>query len=202
VALKPASNVFVSLTPSYVADEDDAQYVTRVSDPTATAFYGNRYVFGFIRTHTLSLDTRVNWTFTPNLTLQLFAQPFIATGDYGSFREFAAPRTIRKYIYGKTGGTIAQSADGSTYTVDPDGAAGPAQSFTFANPNFTNRQLIGNAVLRWEYRPGSTVFFVWTQNRSGYESTGDFDFSRERTAFFSDRPTNVFQVKVNYWIGR
>ena len=201
VALKPASNVFVSLTPSYVADEDDAQYVTRVSDPTATAFYGNRYVFGFIRTHTLSLDTRVNWTFTPNLTLQLFAQPFVATGDYGSFREFAAPRTIRKYIYGKTGGTIAQSADGSTYTVDPDGA-GPAQTFTFANPNFTNRQLIGNAVLRWEYRPGSTVFFVWTQNRSGYESTGDFDFSRERTAFFRDRPTNVFQIKVNYWIGR
>ena len=57
-------------------------------------------------------------------------------------------------------------------------------------------------MLRWEYRPGSTVYFVWTQNRTGNESAGTFDFARERTALFRDRPTNVFQVKVNYWIGR
>ncbi len=205
VALKPASNIFISLTPSYNSSENDAQYVTTVADPTAIRFYGNRYVFAYLHARTLSLDTRVNWTFTPNLTLQLYAQPYFSTGDYSSFREFAAPRGIAKVVYGKDAGTITRTPASATsaayYTVDPDGA-GPAQPFTFADPNFAYRSLIGNAVLRWEYRPGSTVFFVWTQNRYDTGTEGNFDLARDRVALFRDRPTNVFQVKVNYWIGR
>lgn len=205
VGLKPAANVFISLSPSFVADEDAAQYVTAVEDPTATSFYGTRYVFGFLKSRTLSLDTRVNWTFNPNLTLQLFAQPFIASGAYSSFREFAAPRTYKKLVYGEDIGTIARTpataSSGAQYTVDPDGA-GPAAAFSFGDPDFTFRSLIGNAVVRWEYRPGSTVFFVWTQSRTGFDPNGHFDFGSQKTAIFRDRPTNVFQVKVNYWIGR
>jgi Domain of unknown function (DUF5916) len=206
VALKPSANVFISLSPRYDVGEDAAQHVEAVPDPTATSFYGTRYVFAFIKTHTLSLDTRVNWTFTPDLTLQLYAQPFIASGAYSSFREFAAPRTVRKLVYGQDIGTIVRTpatpTTSATYTVDPDGATGPAAPFTFQDPDFTFRSLIGNAVLRWEYRPGSTVFFVWTQNRTGSDPNGAFDFSQERRQIFRDRPTNVFQVKVNYWLGR
>ena len=205
VAIKPAMNVFVSLSPSFSADEDPAQYVDAIPDPTATATYGTRYVFGFVRSRTLSLDTRINWTFTPDVTLQLYAQPFIASGAYTSFREFAAPRSVQKLVYGTDIGTInyapAPSGSGGTYNVDPDGA-GPANPFSFANPDFTVRSFIGNAVLRWEYRPGSTVYFVWTQQRSGYDAAGAFDFTTQRTALFRDRPTNVFQVKVNYWVGQ
>ena len=205
VALKPASSIFISLTPTFNSSENDAQYVTTQADPTATAFYGQRYVFAYLHSHTWSLDTRVNWTFTPNLTLQLYAQPYFSTGDYTSFREFAAPRTINKVVYGKDIGTITRSpatgSSGATYTVDPDGS-GPAQPFTFGDPNFAYRSLIGNAVLRWEYRPGSTVFFVWTQDRTGTNAVGNFDFTRDRLALLRDRPTNVFQIKVNYWLGR
>ncbi|MGI8508845.1 MAG: DUF5916 domain-containing protein, partial [Gemmatimonadaceae bacterium] len=204
VALKPMASMFISLSPTYDVSEDVAQYVTTVSDPTATAFYGKRYVFSAIRQKTLSLDTRVNWTFTPNLTLQLFAQPFLASGAYSSFREFARPRTLTKLVYGENAGTIsyAPKAGGSgTYTVDPDGS-GPARPFSFGNPDFTYSSLRGNAVLRWEYRPGSTVFFVWTQERTGTDAVGTFDFNQARTALFRDRPTNIFQIKVNYWLGR
>jgi len=205
IALKPAANLYISLSPSFGADESPAQYVTTVSDPTATSFYGKRYVFAWIKTRTLSLDTRVNWTFNPNLTLQLYAQPFISSGSYSSFREFAAPRTVHMRVYGQDMGTItrtpATASTSATYTVDPDGA-GPAAPFSFSDPDFTFRSLIGNAVVRWEYRPGSTVFFVWTQNRTGNDSNGNFDFVAQRSAIFRDRPTNVFQVKVNYWIGR
>jgi hypothetical protein len=205
LGLKPSANVFISLSPSFSADEDAAQYVETVTDPTATSFYGHRYVFAFIKTRTLSLDTRVNWTFNPNLTLQLYAQPFISSGAYSAFREFAAPRTFHKLVYGQDIGTIVRTPATATasaeYTVDPDGA-GPAAPFTFEDPDFTFRSLIGNAVLRWEYRPGSTVFFVWTQSRTGSDPTGTFDFGRQNRAIFRDRPTNVFQVKVNYWIGR
>ena len=205
VAIKPASSVFISLTPTFESNEDAAQYVTTEVDPTAVSFYGRRYVFAYLTSKTWSLDTRVNWTFTPNLTLQLYAQPYFASGNYTSFREFAAPRTLAKVVYGKDVGTIsrtsATSTSRATYTVDPDGA-GPAHPFTFGDPNFAYRSLIGNAVLRWEYRPGSTVYFVWTQNRFGNSSVGNFDFTRDRNLLMRDRPTNVFQIKFNYWLGR
>jgi hypothetical protein len=199
VAIKPVGNVFVQLSPNWNWSQNAAQYVTTVKDPTATTFGGSRYVFGYITTRTLSIDTRVNWTIRPELTMQLFAQPFVASGDYKNFREFAAPRTERKLDYGRDVGTITKSA--ARYTVDPDGA-GPAAAFSFADPNFTSHSLRGTAVLRWEYRPGSTMFFVWTQQRSGNDLYGDLDFRRDSGALLADRPDNVFLVKATYWLGR
>jgi hypothetical protein len=163
-------------------------------------------VFAYIKTRTISLDTRINWTFSPNLTLQLFVQPFIASGAYSSFREFEKPRAVKKLVYGEDVGTIsrtpasASEGVGASYTVDPDG--GGAGGCFFADPDFTTRSLRGSAVLRWEYRPGSTVYFVWTQQRTGFDAAGDFDFGSAASAIFRDRPVNLFQVKVNYWIGR
>jgi hypothetical protein len=131
--------------------------------------------------------------------------PFIASGAYSSFRELAAPRAVKKLVYGEDVGTIARApagqGSGASYTVDPDGA-GPAAAFSFADPDFTTRSLRGSAVLRWEYRPGSTVYFVWTQQRAEFDAAGAFDFGSAATAIFRDRPVNLFQVKVNYWIGR
>ncbi len=201
VALKPAANVFIQLSPTWARDESDAQYVTAVTDPTASSFYGTRYVFAFLRTRTVSLDTRLNWTFTPDLTLQLYAQPFVASGRYSSFREFAGPRTIRKVVYGRDAGTIGYDPASASYTVDPD-AAGPAAPFTFEDPDFTTTSLRGTAVVRWEYRPGSTLFLVWTQERSGYDPDGSLDFASARTVMLREPPTNVFQIKVTYWLGR
>ncbi|MEW5983115.1 MAG: DUF5916 domain-containing protein [Acidobacteriota bacterium] len=201
VALKPASNIFVQLSPTFAYNENEAQYVTSVEDPTAADFFGSRYVFGAIRTRTISVSTRLNWTFTPNLTLQLFAQPFVASGDYSSFREFAAPRTLEKLIYGVDIGTIEYRKGDDSYVVDPDGA-GPAAPFSFVDPDFTTGALRGTAVLRWEYRPGSTLFFVWTQHRSSYDRAGTLGYDRARNAIFGQRPVNIFQVKLTYWIGR
>ena len=109
VALKPTSNVFISVTPTFNSGENATQYVTPHADPTATSFYGTRYVFAFLKLRTWSLDTRVNWTFTPNLTLQLYAQPYFSTGEYSSFREFATPRTLTTLVYGTDVGTIVRS---------------------------------------------------------------------------------------------
>ena len=201
VAFKPASNVFIQLSPSYSRDEDAAQYVEAVDDPTAAAFAGHRYVFGFIKTRTISLDTRVNWTFTSNLTLQLFAQPFIASGHYTSFREFAAPRSLTKLVYGTNVGSIGYDAATSSYRVDPDGS-GPAAAFSFDNPDFTTASLRGTAVLRWEYRRGSTFYLVWTHERSDTDRVGSFDFAGAGRAIFRGKPTNVFQFKATYWLGR
>jgi hypothetical protein len=202
VALKPAANVFVQLSPNYSYSENGQQYLLRQADPNAPAgFAGNRYVFGNVVTRTLSLSTRVNWTMRPNVTLQVYAQPFVAAGDYKSFRQFAATRTDVTQTFGTDVGTIVQDPTTKQYTVDPDGA-GPAASFTFNDPNFTSRSLRGTSVLRWEYRPGSTLFLVWTQQRAGSSAFGDYDFSRDSRAMLGDRPDNVFLVKATYWLGR
>jgi hypothetical protein len=201
VAFKPASNIFVQLSPSYDWSQSKQQYVRRQADPTATAFDGQRYVFGFVTTTTASLETRVNWTMRPTMTLQLYAQPFFASGKYSAFSEFLAPRTEVQREYGKDVGTLVRDPATSQYTVDPDGS-GPAAAFSFDDPNFTSRSLRGTAVLRWEYRPGSTMFFVWTQQRSGSDAFGDFDFRRDTRSLLGDRPDNVFLVKATYWIGR
>jgi hypothetical protein len=208
VTVKPSSRVLVSLSPSLDIDNTSQQYVTTVTDPTVPAgFAGNRYVFGKLQQKTLSMDTRFNMTFTPNLTLEMFAQPFLASGKYSSFKEFSEVKSRNMNFYGRdNGSTIAANTDPQTgtltgYTVDPDGS-GAAAPFTFDNPNFNLRSLRGTGVLRWEYRPGSTLYFVWTQERNGFDQFGDFKFSRDRSALFRDRPTNIFQIKGTYWIGR
>jgi hypothetical protein len=201
VAVKPAASVFIQFAPSYEDAERSAQYVTAYADPTATAFDGTRYIFSRIRTKTLSLETRVNWTLTSNLSLQVYAQPFIASGDYQRFREYAAPRSGELLDYGQGLGTIQHNASAHTYTLDPDGS-GPAAAHTIDDPNFSARSLRGTAVLRWEYRPGSTIFLAWTQQRFGSSTDGTFDFNRDRVALLRDHPDNVFVLKVNYWLGR
>jgi hypothetical protein len=180
--------------------------VTSVADPTATHFYGQRTVFAAIDHTTISLDTRVSYAFTPKLTLETFVQPFIASGAYSSFSEFARPRESNLIVYGRDGGsTIAPQKDPrgavTGYLIDPDGS-GPASTFTVLNPNFNVRSLRGNAVLRWEYSPGSTLYLVWTHEREGDDVRGDFEWSRDVQAMFRAPPTNTVQLKISYWLGR
>jgi hypothetical protein len=201
--IRPRSNISISLVPAYSYSKGYQQYVTTIDDPFATDFYGKRYVFSNLLQQTVSMETRLDVTFTPDLTLQLYAQPFISSGAYTAFKEFDAPRQIHKTVYGAGKGTINTTGSGESliYTIDPDGA-GPSSPFTLANPDFNFRSLRGTAVLRWEYRPGSTLFFVWNQVRSDAVSVGDFDFTRDRQALFSAHPDNVFVVKMNYYLGR
>lgn len=202
--LKPFVNLKVTLGPYYSRNVEPKQYVTTVTDATAPEFGGMRNVFARLDQHSLSMNTRLNATFTPNLTLELFAQPFLASGAYDELKQYTAPRTNSTVNYGTELGTLALQRDARggvvSYRIDPD-AGGPAAAFDVENPDFNVRSLRGTAVLRWEYRPGSTVFFVWTQERSGSEAYGDFDFNRDKSALFRDRPVNVFQITASYWLG-
>src|SRR2546426_383466 len=106
-------------------------------------------------------------------------------------------------VFGQdNGSTIAYDGAANAYTADPDGA-GPAAAFSFDNPDFRTRSLRSNAVLRWEYRPGSTLFVVWTQSRHGDFGDPSFDLTRDLgRELLRDRPTNVLLVKLNYWLSR
>ena len=201
VTWRPASNVSLSFAPGYSYQEALAQYVQAVDDSTATAFYGRRYVFSDLTQRTVSMDTRVAITFTPSLTFELYVQPFIASAAYARYKEFAAPRELTKLVYGEDVGTIAaRPGDPAGFVVDPD-SPGPAESFELDDPSFTLRSLRGNAVLRWEYRPGSTLFFVWTLDHQDALAGGDLDLTRDVQGIFNGPLENIFLVKLNYWFG-
>lgn len=200
VDMRPSTSLHITLSPNVGVQQSTGQFVRSVSDALATTTYGRRYVFADLHQTTVAMDTRVEWTFTPVVSLQVYAQPFVSAGRYTGFKEFKTPGTYDFDVYGLNRGTITRSASG-VYTVDPDGV-GVAPSFAFGDPNFNVRNLRGNAVLRWEYRPGSALFVVWQQQRSGFEPIGDFDTSRDVGAIFRTVPTNVFLIKATYWIGR
>jgi len=176
--------------------------VQTVTDDSATAFYGHRYVFAALVDNTLAMETRLNVTFSPALTLELYAQPLIESDAYSGYREFAAPRQLRKVIYGVDVGTDSVPAGApQQHWIDPDGPTGPSPKFLINDPSSTLRSLRGNVVLRWEYRPGSTLFLVWTRNGSSQLERGQIDFRDDAGALFQGPSSNVVLLKVNYWLG-
>ncbi len=197
VQFRPAQNITLSVGPDWQNETSILAYGGgEYSDPTATATFGKRYLFSELLYKQVSANIRLNWTFTPALSLQLYLQPLISSGLYSNFKELRRPKTDDYLLYGTGSSTISKA--GSDYTVDPDGS-GPAGSYTFGDPNFNFKSLRGNAVLRWEYLPGSALYFVWTQNRSDEETVGDLQFSRSMNRLVSAKADNIFLVKMSYY---
>lgn len=192
---KPKSNISLYLEPAYSIDYGTSQWVGAVHDPLMTSTYETRYLFGNIDQKVLSCTIRANWIFTPKLSLQAYMQPFIAVGKYDGFKELARPRSYSFNTFGQGNSTI--SYESGMYMVDPDGT-GLAPAFSFYNPDFNYKSLRGTIVLRWEYLPGSTLYAVWTQNRSDYSNLGDFNFSRDIGNLLKAKGDNIFMIKFTH----
>ena len=155
--------------PNYSRSRGVSRWVANVDDP---ANAGQQIpVFGELDTDNFSLVTRANVTFTKELSFQLYNQIFFAAGDYQNFKSLTSPRTF---------GVL------------------PAGLYT-DNPDFNNRSMNINVVFRWEYRPGSTLFVVWSQARSGGGIPGDASFGRNFRGVFDAPADNVVLMKLNYW---
>ena len=200
VNVRPNSSIQLVLQPSFSTGHTSNQYVATRTDAAGPTF-GKRYIFATLDQKTLSMDTRLNWTMRTTLSLELYAQPFVSSGRYNGFKELARARSRAFAAYGVDDGSVVRARNEGTVVIDPDGA-GSATAFVLSEPDFKVRSLRGNAVVRWEYRPGSTLFFVWQQNRSGQDSRGDFSFGRDAGEIFRERPTNVFLLKASYWFAR
>jgi len=191
---KPRSNISVSLGPRVDWNDEYAMWVDAFDDPTADRTYGRRYVFAEMQQKEIKANFRLNWTFTPKLSLQLFMQPLLSHGDYEAFKELDKPNSYDFNIY--SGSQIIRS--NGEYEIDPDGP-GPAKSFGFDNPDFNKKSLRGNAVLRWEYKPGSTLYLVWTQSRWNEDYEEPFSYHRSVHQLLDTPADNIFMVKATYW---
>ena len=192
---KPGARLSLRVEPQIERTGTSAQYVDTFDDPAATHTFGHRYVFADLNQTTVSASLRLNWIFTPRLSLEVYAQPLLSSGRYTGFKELARPRSFEFNSYPDP----APTADPDRIIVDPDGASGPATAEEIDDPNFSLASLRGNAVLRWEYSPGSTLFLVWTQNRSDNESIGTFRTGRALDRLWGAAGDNIFLVKLSYW---
>ena len=186
-----------SLRSGFRKSKNAAFYVTQADDASATSTFGRRYVFAALDQSVIDITARMDMALTPGMTLQVYAQPFVATGDYQGFGALAAPGTFEFSRYGEGGSNISLVDD--TYTVDADGT-GPAETLQFTNPDFRVRSFRSNVVLRWEYLPGSTLFFVWSQDRADRIRDPRFEGVQDLKRLFSDPMRNVFLLKASYWL--
>lgn len=157
---------------------DDTQWFGNFTDDQGVT----HYAFARLDQKTLGMTLRINYTFTPTASLQLYANPFISKGSYSSVREIDQPRA-RNY------------EDRYKPYNNPAVADNPG--------GFNFQQFRSNAVFRWEYRPGSTLFVVWSQGREGFTpAEGGQGFSGDLDQLFAQRAKDTFLVKMSYWLNR
>ncbi|MGE0556434.1 MAG: DUF5916 domain-containing protein, partial [Gemmatimonadales bacterium] len=207
LTVRPNSALSVSINPSYLRVIDAQQYITTLENGPAATF-GSRYVFGRIERSTLSAQLRVNYTFAPDLSLEVYAEPFAASGKYSQIGELASPRSSDRTVYGEGPTTVVESPEGLTVTDSRNG-----ETFFIDGPDFNALSFRSNMVLRWEWRPGSTLFLVWQQSRSAFCSPADplacpgVEHPGSLVGIGSLRDSlrstgdNFLAIKATYWIG-
>ena len=173
IIVRPGSAFSVELGVRWTGNKDDAQWIDKVEREGEY----DRYLFGRLDQTTVAMTTRLNYTITPNLSLQLYGEPFVSSGNYEEYKELVAGRAARH----------AERYAPFAHTEDED--------FSVLSFRTTN-------VLRWEFKPGSTLFVVWQQGREGDGNKGQFRFGRDFRDVFSTGATNTLLVKFAYWLNR
>ena len=203
VEVKVSPTLTIQVGPDISKETYHAQWVGAYADPTAQETFGRRYLFARLEQTTFAADIRADWIISPTLSLQVYMQPLIVSGKYNQFKVLQKSKTYDFINYGENGSTLvvntSPNGDVDSYTLDPDGA-GSASAPTIENPDFNYLSLRGSAVLRWEYLAGSTLYFVWTQNRQDVEPNGEFNFKHSMNSLVDLRSDNIFLIKLSYWI--
>ncbi len=203
VEFKISPTLTVQIGPDFSKDNFNAQWIGAFTDPISQETFSKRYIFAKLEQTTLATDIRADWIISPTLSFQVYMQPLIVSGKYTEFKALQKSKGYEFLKYGENGSTIVNNTSPSgeitSYTLDPDGT-GPASANTIGNPDFNYLSLRGSAVLRWEYLPGSALYFVWTQNRQDVEANGEFNFGNSMKNLFDLRADNIFLIKISYWL--
>jgi len=195
---RPIKSLKIDLSPGFSIYKDELQYVTQKTDNSDT-----RYIFAHINRKTLNMQVRINYNLTPDLSIQYWGQPFVASGKYTDFKYITDSKAddlnnrYKQYTWGNQIGWLNMTGN---YAVDHNSDGN--RDFIIDNPDFNVKEFLSNLVLRWEYQPGSTVYLVWSQTRSGYINNGSFDVSRDFESLFDENARNIFLVKFSYRLGR
>ncbi|WP_303922784.1 DUF5916 domain-containing protein [Draconibacterium sediminis] len=194
---RPVKAMQIEISPEFGVSDNQLQYITQQDHMN-----DKRYIMGTIQQKTFSTSIRINYNVTPDLTVQFWGQPFIATGDYDAFKYITDSKAddINDRFALYSGEQITYDTENSVYHIDE--TLNGQTDYSFDNPDFNVKEFLSNLVVRWEYRPGSMIYLVWSQNRGCYDNRGNFDFGNDLSDLFDEKPHNVFLVKFSYRIGR
>jgi len=191
---KPVNVVSISLSPEFYVAQDNLQYVTTIE--------GNgpdNYIMSQLDSKQFSLAARINVGITPDMSIQYYGQPFYFAGEYSHFKTMTDPDASDYYdrFHEYTPEEIQYDSESNIYNVDTDGNG---TDFSFDNPDFHFLQYRSNLVYRWEYKPGSTIFLVWSQGRTTDGSNGIFMFNDYTKELRATPAQNDFLIKISYSI--
>ncbi|NVO11411.1 MAG: carbohydrate binding family 9 domain-containing protein [Bacteroidales bacterium] len=194
---RPVNSVSISLAPDFYIGKDELQYLV------TTDYKGDpRYIFAQIDQKTLGITFRLDYTLTPDLSIQYYGQPFISSGKYSNYKRITQPHAALlhdRYSIFSSNQLALNTVDGIyDFDEDLDGTT----DYSISLPNFNVREFRSNLVVRWEYRRGSTIFFVWSQGRSSSDTNGNFSYRNDMQDLFGTKAHNVFLIKFNYWFSR
>jgi hypothetical protein len=193
VSFRPGTRWQLSASPFYDRVTETQQYVTTLAGGRPDT-YGSRYVFAYIDRSTMSTEFRLGYTLRPDMNLDVYAEPFAASGRYYDYGELLTPRAADRLRYGALGTSMAVEADGSRVVRIGD------LSYTLRNRDFNTLSFRSNVVLRWEWRPGSTLYVVWQQDRSNTEAIGSFVSAADMFRSVRAPGNNVFVIKTSFWM--
>lgn len=188
------SNMDVSVGPFATRRVDDNQYVAEVADEMGAP----HFVLARIEQNTVGMTARFNYTVSPDLSVQVYAQPFISAGAYDEYKELREARAASYDDRYYTFGNAELSREDLVLTATRTDGSG---SFSWDVPDFNFRELRSNVVLRWQYLPGSTVFFIWSQGRSSFVEDGTFQLGSDTGDLLRASGEHVFLAKLTYWLG-
>lgn len=209
IAYRPSPQLELDVEPRWQRSSIGAQYVGTTAAAGYVPTYGRRYVFGEVARRELTFPVRANAAFSPNLSLQIFAQPLLSAGDFGRYKLLARASSFAFETLGDgrydpaagarcLGGRTCVDSVTATRHVDVDGNG--TSDFRVRDQDFNVRSLIGNAVVRWEYRPGSVMFIVWQRRQRDEALFERFGAGRDLRALVNAPTDNTFLVKMSYWL--
>ncbi|MBA3656239.1 MAG: carbohydrate binding family 9 domain-containing protein [Gemmatimonadaceae bacterium] len=195
VTVRPSGATTLSFAPRVAWNRNQGQFIR-----TQTVAGKPHYIMGDLHQTTGAFVGRASLAVSPTLAFDLYAQPFVSGGTYRTIKEVTAPGASaygsRYTTFGRD--RISFNPATNRYSIDlqPDGVA----DFSMPSPNFNVRQLRSNAVMRWEYRPGSTLYLVWTQARDDARLDNGVSLDRDFDRLFAAPAKNIFLLKVSYWL--
>jgi len=199
ITYKPTNFIYFTLSPGFNPSFTELQYVTRIN-----AEGSDKYIFASIDRKTISTSFRINFNLNPDLTLQYWGQPYIASGKYHDHKFILDPMAdnYRDRFHTYTPQQKTFDAEDNNYSVDMNMDGTP--EYTIENKDFNFQEFLSNLVIRWEYNPGSSLYLVWSQTRSFSNESGVMRYFSDLGDLFNrdnDVPHNVFLVKFSYRFG-
>lgn len=197
LSYKPTNYLVLSFNPNYSKSFSEIQYVSTINQQQ-----GDKFIFAGIDRETVSASFRINVNLSPDLTLQYWGQPFIATGAYNNHKQIVNPMANKFGDRFRTFLPSQISLDGDEYLIDENEDS--TTDYRFDRKDFNFKEFLSNLVLRWEYSPGSSVFLVWNQSRSSSTNSGNLHLADDLGDLFNgsdNKPHHVFLIKFSYRFG-